>query len=71
MKAKNILASNQKCCKCGKQAVCFFPVFDPDIQSYPYCRKCMDDTKMKLIMQFSKIDKKFNKKPLKNKMKNK
>ena len=30
-------ASDCKCCKCGKQAVAFYPCIDPDIPSYPYC----------------------------------
>ena len=30
-------ASECKCCKCGKQAVAFYPCIDPDIPSYPYC----------------------------------
>ena len=41
-------ASECKCCSCGKQAVAFFPVFDPDIPSYPYCRECLDKMKMEL-----------------------
>lgn len=40
-------------CKCGKQAVCFFPACDPDIKSYPYCRKCVDIEKLKLICKLS------------------
>ena len=30
-------AKDSKCCVCGKQAVAFYPVIDPDIPSYPYC----------------------------------
>ena len=30
-------ANECKCCKCGKQAVAFYPCIDPDIPSYPYC----------------------------------
>lgn len=41
-------ASECKCCECGKQAVAFYPVFDPDIPSYPYCRACLDKMKMEL-----------------------
>lgn len=36
-------ASDCKCCKCGKQAVAFYPVVDPDIPSYPYCTDCLYD----------------------------
>ncbi len=38
-------ASECKCCICGKQAVAFWPVIDPDIPSHPYCRKCLDKEK--------------------------
>lgn len=41
-----IKASDCKCCVCGKQAVAFWPVCDPDIPSYPYCRKCLDKEKI-------------------------
>ena len=37
MKAKDC-----KCCVCGKQAVAFYPVIDPDIPSYPYCADCLE-----------------------------
>ncbi len=45
MKAKDC-----KCEKCGKQAVVFFPVFDPDIKSHPYCRICVDKIKLNLLI---------------------
>jgi hypothetical protein len=38
-------ASECKCCICGKQAVAFWPVVDPDIPSFPYCRECLDNEK--------------------------
>lgn len=41
-------ASDCRCCKCGKQAVAFYPIIDPDISSYPYCRDCLDKMKMEL-----------------------
>lgn len=41
-------ASECKRCECGKQAVAFFPVFEPDIPSYPYCRECLDKAKLEL-----------------------
>lgn len=44
-------ASECKCCKCGKQAVAFWPVIDPDIPSYPYCRECLDKAKLELAMK--------------------
>ena len=52
-------ASDCKCCICGKQAVAFWPVIDPDIPSHPYCRKCLDKEKMKMIMKVSEIDEKY------------
>jgi len=50
-------ASDCKCCECGKQAVAFWPVIDPDIPSYPYCRKCLDKEKIELLKELIKIDK--------------
>lgn len=57
-----VKASDFKCCECGEQAVALWPVIDPDIQSYPYCRKCLDKAKAKLMMELLEIDKKYEKK---------
>lgn len=54
-------ASKCKCCVCGKQAVAFWPVCDPDIPSYPYCRKCLDKEKMELMIKLDKIGKQYKK----------
>jgi len=43
-------ASECKCCECGKQAVAFYPVIDPDIPSYPYCRECLDKARLELTI---------------------
>ena len=43
--AKQVKAADCKCCVCGKTAVAFWPVIDPDIPSQPYCRGCLDKTK--------------------------
>ena len=43
-------ASDCKCIICGKQAVAFWPVIDPDIPSHPYCRKCLDKEKQEAMM---------------------
>ena len=43
--AEQVKATECKCCVCGKPAVAFWPVIDPDIPSHPYCRKCLDKTK--------------------------
>jgi hypothetical protein len=48
---KTINACDCECIDCGCKAVAFFPVCDPDIPSYPYCRKCLDNTKAKLYIQ--------------------
>jgi hypothetical protein len=45
-----IKASDCKCCICGKQAVCFWPVVDPDIRSNPYCRECKDEQVLLLMI---------------------
>ena len=52
-------ASECKCCVCGKQAVAFWPVTDPDIPAYPYYRECLDKEKRELIMKLNEIDKKY------------
>ena len=44
-------ASECKCCKCGKQAVAFWPVVDPDIPATPYCRECLDKAKIRVLME--------------------
>ncbi len=51
-------AKDEKCSDCGKPAVVFFPTFDPDIISYPYCRKCVDAIKIKLFIEFDKLGEK-------------
>ena len=43
-------ASDCKCIICGKQAVAFWPIIDPDIPSHPYCRKCLDKEKLKAMI---------------------
>ena len=52
-----IKASDCMCCECGKQAVAFFPTFEPDIPSYPYCRSCLDKTKMELFIKLQEMNK--------------
>lgn len=49
-------ASECKCVICGKQAVAFWPCMDPDIPSHPYCRECLDKTKMKMILDMQERD---------------
>lgn len=44
-------ASECKCCQCGKQAVAFWPVIDPDIPSAPYCRECLDKAKTRVLIE--------------------
>lgn len=43
-------ASEYKCIVCGKQAVAFWPIIDPDIPSHPYCRECLDKEKMEALI---------------------
>lgn len=54
-------ASECKCCVCGKQAVAFWPVCDPDIPSHPYCQGCLDKEKKELLKKLIEIDKKVMK----------
>ncbi len=48
-------ASECKCVICGKPAVAFWPVFDPDIPSEPYCRECLDREKFRMMREIVKI----------------
>lgn len=41
--------------QCTNQAVAFFPIVDPDIQSYPYCRECLDKAKMSLFIKLQEV----------------
>ena len=52
-------ATKCKCCICGNHAVAFWPIIDPDIPSQPYCRKCLDKEKNKLMQRLIEIDKKY------------
>ena len=45
-----------KCCKCNAVAVAYWPAIDPDIQSYPYCRKCLDNAKLRMLMEMWDIE---------------
>ena len=48
-------AKDCKCNKCGKQAVAFWPVIDPDIPSEAWCRKCLDKAKLELLMKIKNL----------------
>lgn len=51
-------ASECKCIVCGKQAIAFWPMIDPDIPAEPYCRKCLDKAKIQVLMNcFEKSEK--------------
>lgn len=58
---KMVYAKDYKCCVCGKQAEVFWPVMDPDIPSHPYCKECVKEEQMKLLIEFHKIDEKLAK----------
>lgn len=47
-------ASECKCIVCGKPAVAFWPMIDPDIPEHPYCRKCLDEAKRELLIEILK-----------------
>lgn len=55
-------ARDCKCCQCGKRAVCFWPIIDPDIPSSPYCRKCVDNAKMRVLMEMQKVNEEYDQK---------
>jgi hypothetical protein len=53
-----IRAEDCTCCepKCPAKAVAFWPVCDPDIPSYPYCREHLDKAKLRLMLAIYEID---------------
>ncbi len=51
-------ANECKCCRCGKPAVAFWPLIDPDIPAQPYCRECLDKQKIKLLIELFGHEKK-------------
>jgi hypothetical protein len=44
-------ASECNCCVCGKPAVAFWPIIEPDIPANPYCRECLDKAKKELLIK--------------------
>ena len=53
-----VLAKDCNCCVkgCKKKAVAFWPMVDPDIASHPYCRKHLDESKLRLLLQLQKVN---------------
>ena len=51
-----------KCTDCNKPAVCWWPACDPDIQSFPFCRNCVEERKHSLMLRLLKIDEEKEKK---------
>lgn len=49
--SKQIKASDCKCVECGEPAVAFWPMVDPDIPSHPWCRKCLDEAQLDLLIK--------------------
>ena len=45
----------EPCCKCSQPAVAYWPAIDPDIESHPYCRKCLDKEKLNLLMEMEEL----------------
>lgn len=52
--SKTIYAKDQKCCKCGKPAVAFWPCIDPDIRRDPYCQECLERARIELMIAIEK-----------------
>jgi hypothetical protein len=50
-----VQAKDCKCCECGEPAVCFWPIVDPDIPHHPYCRKCVEDAKIRLLIKLQDL----------------
>lgn len=60
MTDKLIYAQDCICCEkdCNEKAVAFWPIVDPDIPSHPYCRKHLDEAKMRLQIAIWRADQK-------------
>lgn len=52
---ESIRAEECVCCICGKQAVAFWPAFDPDVPRNPYCRNCLNKAKMRVMLMTQEI----------------
>lgn len=50
-------AKDDKCCVCGQPAVAYYPCVDPDIQSYPYCAKHLEQAMIDMAKVVFKNDK--------------
>ena len=50
MTKNKIYAKDFKCCKCGAQAETFWPCIDPDIKSHPFCKKCVQEEQVKVMI---------------------
>ena len=46
----------EPCIICGKPSVAYWPAVDPDIEAQPYCRSCLDEAKLHLLMEMSEMD---------------
>jgi len=49
-------AKDELCIDCGKQAEVFWPMVDPDIPSYPYCKTCVRKRQFNLLKKILKED---------------
>lgn len=54
--AKTVHARDCKC-RCGAQAVAFWPVIDPDIRAHAYCRACLDKAQTQVLTALCDGDK--------------
>lgn len=54
------LATDCKCHQCGNDAIAFWPMIDPDIESKPWCRKCLDIAKHDIIQRIINEDKSYD-----------
>ena len=44
-----------KCTDCDKEAVCMWPACDPDIQSFPFCRECVEKRKEGIMKKLYEV----------------
>lgn len=51
-----LINGKMKCNKCESLAIAYWPNIDPDIPSLPWCRRCLDRAKIKLMWMYEKND---------------
>ncbi len=49
-------ARDYQCSDCPEQAEVFWPIVDPDIESFPFCRECVETQKAVYFIFISEVE---------------